>query len=208
MPYRMLKYLCNVIVHYLETTERNLLPLIYPMVIYHGENLYPYSTDIRDIVDAPRELIEKYFLKPFQLIDLGKIEDKELKQHAWVGVIAFALKHIFARDIMPHLQDMAGLLHKIDQAGGRDYISIVLQYLLERAELKDRQKFFELINTQISPEVGEKVMSLAEQFKAEGKIESKIEMAECLLAEGVEIAFVQRVTGLPLAKIKEIQKNH
>jgi predicted transposase/invertase (TIGR01784 family) len=212
MPFRMLKYVCNIIDQYLKTTKKTSLPLIYPMVIYHADTPYPYSTDIRDIVDAPKELVDRYFLKPFQLIDLGQIEDQQLKQHAWAGVMEFALKHIFARDIMPYLRDIAELLHNIDQSGGRDYVAIVLQYILERGELKDQQAFFELINKRISPEVGEKIMSLAEQLKAEGIAEGiqkgKMEIVERLLAEKTEIAFIAKITGLSLAKIREIQNKH
>ncbi len=162
MPVRILKYICNIMDQHLKNTKKPSLPFIYPMVIYHADMPYPYSTDLKDLVIAPRELVDRYFLKPFQLIDLGQIEDEELKKHAWAGVMEFALKHIFARDILPYLRDMAGLLHHIDQTGGRDYIAIVLQYILERGELRDKQAFFELINHQISPEVGEKIMSLAE----------------------------------------------
>lgn len=208
MAFRMLKYICNIIDQHLRITQKKLLPLVYPMVIYHADMPYPYSTDIIDIVDAPRDLVNRYFLKPFQLIDLGQIEDRQLKKHAWVGVMEFALKHIFARDIMPYLQDITELLHYIAQSGGRDYISLVLQYILERGELKDQQAFFDLINTRISPEVGEKVMSLAEQLKAEGKAEGKLEIVECLLAEKVELAFIQKVTGVSLEKLKEIQQKH
>ncbi len=212
MAFRILKYVCNVIANYLDTTGKKLIPFIYPIVIYHGETPYPFSTDIQDIVDAPRELVKQYFLKSFQLIDLGKISDKELKEHAWTGIMEFALKHIYARDIMPHLRDIAELMHKIYQSGGRDFVSIVLQYLLEKGEIKDRKGFFELINTEISPETGENIMTLAEQLRAEGItegiIKGKIQIAERLLSEKVEMAFIQRVTGLPLAKLEEIQKKH
>jgi len=210
MAFRMLKYTCDIIAQHLKTTKKKTIPLIYPMVIYHADRSYPYGTDIKDIVDAPRELVERYFLKPFQLIDLGQIEDKELKKQSWAGVMGFALKHIFARDIMPYLRDIAELLHNIDGSGGRDYVAIVLQYVLERGELKDKQAFFELINAKISPEVGETIMSLAEQLKAEGKVEGKaerdIEIAKRLLAEGVDVAFIAKITGLSVVKIKENAK--
>ena len=137
--------------------------LLYPMVIYNAERPYPFSTDINDMVDAPKELVERYFLKPFKLIDLARIDDQELKNHAWAGAMEFALKHIFARDIFPYLKDITKLLRSIDQSGGRDYISIVLQYILERAELNDKEAFFTLVNTKISPDVGENIMTLADQ---------------------------------------------
>jgi predicted transposase/invertase (TIGR01784 family) len=216
MAFRMLKYTCNIMDQHIKTQQKKLLPLVYPMVIYHAERAYPYSTDIKKLIDAPEGVVEKYFLKPFHLIDLGQIEDETLKRHAWAGVMELALKHIFARDIMPYLYDMAEILHHIDRSGGGDYVSVILQYLLERGELKNKQAFFELINVKISPEVGDKVMTLAEQLKEEGRLQGKlegktegiVEIAESLLAEKVELAFIQKITGLSLAKLKEIQKKH
>ncbi|HEX4045752.1 MAG TPA: Rpn family recombination-promoting nuclease/putative transposase, partial [Gammaproteobacteria bacterium] len=105
MPFRLLKYICAIIDQHLKVTKEKFLPLVYPVVVYHADRPYPYSTDIKDLVDAPKELIEHYFLKPFQLIDLGQIKDEELKAHTWSGVMEFALKHVFARDLLPHLQD-------------------------------------------------------------------------------------------------------
>jgi len=222
MPFRMLKYTCNIMDQHLKSTQQKKLPLVYPMVIYHAERPYPYSTDIRDTVIAPRELIDHYFLKPFQLIDLGQIDDEELKQHAWVGVTEFVLKHIFARDVLPYLQDIAELLRRIAHSGGRDYVSIVLQYALERGELRDKQAFFELINTQISPEVGDKIITLAEQLIDEGMTKGlqeglqkglqeghqkgKLEVAQRLLSEGIELTFVAKMTGLSLESLEVLRE--
>ncbi|MFT4060606.1 MAG: Rpn family recombination-promoting nuclease/putative transposase [Legionella sp.] len=218
MPFRLLKYICNIIDHHLKTLNTNddkRIPLIYPLVIYHGKRKYPFSTNLGDLIDAPQALIDRYFLKPFQLIDLGQIDDEKIKQHAWAGVMEFALKHIFARDIMPWLKEIAETLHQLDNAGGRDFVAIVLQYLLERGELSDKDAFFKLIDTQISHEVGEKIMSLAEQLKEEGREKGRIEgelnkereIAKRMLDEGSDPAFVAKVTGLSLDKIKTLQKH-
>ena len=75
MPFRMLKYMCNIIDNHLKTHGSKKIPLIYPLVIYHGKRRYLFSTDLNDLVDAPPALIDRYFLKPFQLIDLGPIDD-------------------------------------------------------------------------------------------------------------------------------------
>ena len=212
MPFRMLKYLCNIIDKHLKTHGKDKIPLIYPTVIYHGKRKYPYSTNLADLVDAPKELVDRYFLKPFQLIDLGQIDDEIIKKHAWSGVMEFALKHIFARDILPWLKEITVTLQDIDKAGGRDYIAIVLQYLLERGELSDREAFFNLIDTQISHEVGEKIMSLAEQLKEEGRNEGELlkslEIAKRMLEAGSDTVFIEKVTGLSLAQIQALQKKN
>jgi recombination-promoting nuclease RpnB len=36
MPFRLLKYLCNIIDQHLKTQGNNKIPLIYPTVVYHG----------------------------------------------------------------------------------------------------------------------------------------------------------------------------
>jgi len=212
MPFRLLKYVCNIIDQHLKTHGKEKIPLIYPTVVYHGKRKYPYSTDLADLVDAPKELVDRYFLKPFQLIDLGQIDDETLKQHAWSGVMEFVLKHIFARDILPFLKDIAQDMHHLDQIGGRDFIEIVLQYLLERGELSDNEAFFKLIDTQISHEVGEKIMSLAEQLREEGKLEGelkgKLEIAQRMLEAGSDLVFVEKVTGLSRDKIEAFQKKN
>ena len=139
----------------------------------------------------------------------------------------FALKHIFARDILPWLKDIAQILHQLDNSGGRDFIETVLHYLLIRGELSDKNAFFNLIDTQISHEVGEKIMSLAEQLKAEGRIEGRvegkmegkmeglmeglkkgqIEIAKKMLDENSDPVFVLKVTGLSLDEINMLQKH-
>lgn len=217
MAFRLLKYLCNIIDHHLKEHGKDKIPLIYPTVIYHGKRKYPFSTNLADLVDAPKELVDRYFLKPFQLIDLGQIDDETLKQHAWSGVMEFVLKHIFARDILPHLKDIAQILHHLDETGGRDFIEIVLQYLLERGELSDKEAFFELIDTKISHEVGDKIMSLAEQLKEEGRLEgklegklegelkSKLDIAKRMLEEGSDPIFIEKVSGLSRDQIKALK---
>ncbi|MBA2650536.1 MAG: Rpn family recombination-promoting nuclease/putative transposase [Legionella sp.] len=215
MPFRLFKYLCNIMDDHLKTQQTKKLPLVYPLVIYHGKQKYPFSTNIHDLVDAPPELIDRFFLKPFHLIDLGCIEDETLKKHAWAGVMEFALKHIFSRDILPFLKNMTGLMHELDRSGGRDFLAIVLQYIIERGEISDKDEFFNLIDTKISPEVGEQIMSLAKELKEEGRLEGRLEgelnkereIAKRLLKEESDPAFILKVTGLSLEEIKELDKH-
>jgi predicted transposase/invertase (TIGR01784 family) len=221
MPLRMIQYTCNILDEHIKKQKgKKSLPLVYPIVIYHGKQTYPYSTNINDLVNAPKELVEQYFLKPFQLIDLGRIADEEIKRNAWVGVMEFALKYIYARDILPYLRSMAEIMRQVDLAGGRNYITIVLEYLLEKGETYNKNAFFELINKEILPEMESDVMTIAEQLrmegrlegkkegimegKIEGKIEGKLEVARRLLAQDIDMELIARVTELSFNQIKEL----
>ncbi len=50
---------------------------------------------------------------------------------------------------------------------------LFLKYIFEHGEVSDRDEFFNLIDTQVSPEVGETIMSLAVQLREEGLSESE-----------------------------------
>lgn len=216
MPFRMLKYMCNIIDEHLRKHKTAKIPLIYPLVVYHGRRPYPFSTAIYDLVDAPKALVDAYFLKPFQLIDLGQIEDDVLRQKAWSGVMAFVLKHIFSRDLLPHLKVLMPLLHQLVGENGREHVEIVLQYVLEQGDIGDKEAFFQLVDERVSHEVGEKIMSLGKVLREEGKLEGlqegkleglqegKWQVARKMLIEGVEPVFIAKVTGLSLKVIQRI----
>jgi len=221
MPFRVLKYMVNIMDDHLnkikktKKTKPKNLPLIYPIVVYHSDEPYTHSTDILDIVDAPRLLAERYFLKPFHLIDLGKINDEIIKSHVWAGMMEFALKHVFERDIVPWVKEVAGLMRHLVLQGGENYIEVVLEYLFERAEVQTRGEFITLINKEISTEIGEKVMTIAEQYRAEGRQEGRqegiekanLDMAKRLLAEKMDPVIIAKVTQLSLNQIKQLEEN-
>jgi predicted transposase/invertase (TIGR01784 family) len=131
MPFRILKYVCNIIDQHLKSTETKRIPLVVPFVVYHGKQAWNYSTDIADLVDAPKEIVNQYFLKPFHLVDLTRIEDKILKQNLWSGVMELTLKYIFARDMLPYLKEIIELVKQLEKANGKNYAEIVLTYILD-----------------------------------------------------------------------------
>jgi predicted transposase/invertase (TIGR01784 family) len=225
MPFRVLKYLCNVIDQHLKGNDSKRIPLVIPLVVYHGKQHWKYSNNINDLVDAPKELVETYFLKPFTLIDLSTIDDETLKQSAWAGVMELAMKYIFARDMLPYVKEIIELLKRLENVDGKHFIETVLTYILDRGELSNKDAFIALIKTKLAPDVGEKIMTIAEQLKAEGMQQgiqqgiqqgmqqgiekTKYEIAERLLAKNEDLSSIAEVTGLSLEKLKELkQKSH
>jgi predicted transposase/invertase (TIGR01784 family) len=211
MPFRLFQYMCTVMDNHLNVHKTKKIPLVYPIVVYHGKRPYPHSMNLRDLVDAPEDLVSQYFLKPFQLIDLGQIDDETLKQHAWSGVMEFVLKHIYERDIVPYIQQIAPILHELSAHDGEEYTQVVLQYVIGSGEVPDKNAFFKLIDSEVSQKIGDKIMTLAEQLKEEGKmegkLEGKLEAVKLMLKEGTNLLFIQKVTGLPLELIQNLSKS-
>jgi predicted transposase/invertase (TIGR01784 family) len=216
MPFRIIKYMVNIIDQHLKDKTNKQIPFIFPLVIYHGEGVWNYSTNINDLVSAPRALVDQYFSKPFSLIDLNQIEDAELKKRAWLGIMELTLKHIFAQDIQPYLADIAGLMKLIGDEG-RVFTEAALIYILDRGEIQNKEAFFRVINTALSTETGEKIMTIAEQLRMEGMekgiekgrqegIEKKaIEIAHNLLVANTDIGLIAQVTGLSIEQIEALR---
>jgi predicted transposase/invertase (TIGR01784 family) len=47
-------------------------------------------------------------------------------------------------------------------------------------------------------------MAMIKKERDEGKLEGKLETAKKMLKEGVDTAFISKITDLPLEKIKEL----
>jgi len=215
MPFRILRYTYNIISKHLNDTKDDKIPLVYPLVVYHGTTPWRYSTDIKTLVDAPRELVDTYFLKPFSLIDLNRIEDDLLKDKVWSGVMGLTLKHILARNIEYYFKDILDLIKKINESEpyqSKEFIKNVLVYIVDRGDLVNKKAFFDSITTELSPELGEKIMTIAEQLRAEGRQEGRnqrdLEIIERMLSANMEFSLIEKITGLSSAKIQEIIEQH
>lgn len=234
MPFRMLKYTCNIIDQHVKETGSQSIPFVLPFVLYHGKEAWDYSTDIRDLIDAPKILTRDYFLKPFFLVDLNKIDDDILKERAWLGVMELTLKHIFDKDLQFILQDIMSLLKTILELGAQQFTEATLSYILDRGQLHDKTQFIQNVKAMLTEEMEEKMVTIAEQYWLEGlekgkkeaeekiatiaeqywsgglekgKEENTITIAQRLLKENTDISLVAKVTGLPLAHLQEIKES-
>lgn len=235
MAFRLLKYMLAIMDQHLKTTKGTQLPLIYPMVFYTGKTSYSYSTDIFDLFEpVSQELARDIFMQPFELIEINQIPDEEMKQRVWLGILELSMKHIFARDILPCLNDMLSLLQKAEDLRGAGYVQTALTYLFITGEVKDKQLFLETIQTGLSPETKGAIMTIAEQFAAEGMekgiqlgiqqgeqqgikkgiekgdIGARRRIAKKSLREGLPLEAVSRITDLSIEELKllMIEKNN
>lgn len=100
MPFRLWRYIVSIWDDYLKQNGGKILPLVIPIVFYHGKSPYTGPTDIRDLIVAPAHLIEALLFKPFHLIDTHQIKDETLREQEWAGVMAFTMKHIHKRNFL------------------------------------------------------------------------------------------------------------
>ena len=77
-------------------------------------------------------------------------------------------------------------------------------------EHRDIKQLMDIMHSQLSPDVENEIMTLAERLRDEGRNEGAdkkaIEIAKRMLDAGSDIAFVTKVTNLTAAQIKALQK--
>jgi predicted transposase/invertase (TIGR01784 family) len=221
MPVRLFKYIAIIWDHLRKTTKSRLIPLIYPVVIYNGNEPYAHSLNLSDLIepDTSRKLFGDLFTNPFCLVDLATIPDESLRQSAQTRVkgiaLLMALKHVNNRNLQAFFeQTLMKVLKKLDQAGDTDEVVDVLYYLLKESEFLNGEQFWATFHHNFSKEVEGKMTTIAQQIEERGIEKGIMQTAKRLLNEKsslseVElIAWVHRMTGLPIEKIKELQKKH
>src|SRR5688572_20771444 len=105
-------------------------------------------------MDAPVDLVNWAWHQSFQLIEVNKIPDEELLKHKWAGIVEFFMKHSLKRDFLLRLKEVIGILHELEQEGGKEYVITVLNYSMETAESENIEAFVDMIKQGLSSEVG------------------------------------------------------
>lgn len=180
MPFRLWQYIIKIWTDHRKQTKSKKLPLVIPLVFYNGENRYDGSLDIRELIDAPLELIEKTLFKPFHLIDTNDIEDETLRKQHWAGVMCFVMKHIYARDFIPHIALLMKMLNEIllnkEIDSPVELRKILLKYIVRVGNVSQLSDFIDQVKVHSAqPFVGEDVMNIEEAMKAVGRKEGRQE---------------------------------
>ncbi|MFI4984006.1 MAG: Rpn family recombination-promoting nuclease/putative transposase, partial [Rickettsiales bacterium] len=167
MPLRLQRYMLQICSKHIEKHHGSkYLPLVYPLVFYTGKD--PYNTPLT-LWELFRDaaLARSCFVEPFRLIELHKIEDDELREHMWSGVMAFLMKHIYERDILQFLSEIRPSLEKIARQN-IIYIEDSLWYILKRAESSDADAVVEFFKEIVPEEKRGNIMTIEEMLIEKG----------------------------------------
>lgn len=98
--------------HRLQFPEDPKLPVVFPLIFYHGtDSPYPYSLNFLDLFHEP-ELMSKYFARNINIVDLTQISDETIKQHKIISLLEYTQKHIRDRDFLLLFDEIKYLLNK------------------------------------------------------------------------------------------------
>ena len=170
MAFRLWGYITRLLEAHRTKHPNDPLPLIYPMVVYSGQETWNAPSDIFSLFVDP-DLAKSWLVQPWQLLNLQTIPDDDMRKRQWCGVLEFALKNNKVRDFQKFLKTLLPWLGELEQSGvnGTSFIKNVLTYVLDATEADDKQVFIKAVREHLSPALGDEIMTLAQQFRLEGE---------------------------------------
>ncbi|MBF0475517.1 MAG: Rpn family recombination-promoting nuclease/putative transposase [Deltaproteobacteria bacterium] len=171
------------------------LPVIIPLVFYHGATTWAGSTKFSSLFNATDEL--KRHLPDFEylLLDLSTLADEEIKGDVKTRMTLLLQKHINDPELVSRLVDLAYLYHQMTTDPGQiEFFKVVAQYLIFTDKLT-KKEITAFLDRATSGKGGEIMPTVAEQFIEEG-IQKGIQQGVLIKAredivEGIEIRFGQ-----------------
>jgi predicted transposase/invertase (TIGR01784 family) len=196
IAFQLLRYMIEIWEAKIKKEKTYELPMIIPLVIYHGKDNWNIRTSLGELIPGYKELPENIqkFIPDYEylLYDLSQYTDQEIKGEAQTKIILTMF-----RDILK--TDSKGLLHSVFRAvrylqelenkqTGIEYFETLMRYIFSvRADLttKNVNEIIDKIGNTY-PEGSEVVMTLAEQFRKEGREKGMMEGLEKGMMEGLE----------------------
>ncbi|OSL84488.1 Rpn family recombination-promoting nuclease/putative transposase [Escherichia coli] len=217
MAFRQLRYAIAAMQRHYEQHKR--LPLVIPVLFYHGERSpYPYTTDWLDCFDNP-ELARKIYTRPFPLVDVTVMDDGDIMQHRRMAALTLLMKHIRQRDLMELLDTLPQVMVEWISP---DQVRVLINYMVNAGD-SPSPEFMRALAERL-PKHEDDLMTIAERLEQKG-IEKGIALGEHrglekgmalgehqglekvarnMLADGMGIAQVMRLTGLSEEQLRKI----
>ncbi len=207
LPLRMSLYLLGMLYEYAKMNQGK-LPHLYSLIYYHGTvSPYPHAKDIFSMFDSEYNAKKHLFHPVF--IDLGVMPDDQLLAHQGIAGAEITFKHIFAKNLTPHIQTIAKGLKKIDDESRM----LVLKYMITRGEALDVEALIDTLESALPEE--ETLMTIAEQLEQrgvhkgyqQGKLEELHTLTKNMLLKGFSLDVIAEITGLSVNEIIYIKES-
>jgi len=147
-----------------------LLPVIIPMVLYHGQKKWQYGAKFSALFSKHSEKLSVYIPDfEFVLRDLTQYSDEEIRGIVVSRVVLLLFKHISDPDIAQKLPGIFSLMREvIESEGGLRFFEKILRYLSNTAEGITPNEIKRMVEESLSQEKGGLVMTIAEMMRKEG----------------------------------------
>jgi predicted transposase/invertase (TIGR01784 family) len=171
IQFQLFGYIHKIYSLYLKQTKAKKLPIILPIVLYHGRKKWEISTQFSGIIEGPFKAFKEYVPDfKYILFDLTQYTDEQIKGNVQTQLALLLLKYILDPDLLEKLPDILSLLSEIiNQDTGLQTLEVLLRYLYSTIEDKNMDKVKNIFEQTLSNKKGVSAMAtIAEKFINEG----------------------------------------
>ena len=164
------------------------LPAVIPIVLYHGRDVWHASLKLSGLLGDVEPVLRVYIPEfCYQLIDLSRYGDEEIKGAVMTRVGLLLLKAVFSSDYREKIPGILSLLKElIEKKTGMAYIETVLRYIFHTVEGMSVDELKPVVEQNLSIEKGGLIMTLAEKIRDEGIQQGVQQGIQQGLLEGIE----------------------
>ena len=231
MGFQFLKYMVRIWELYLKQNKKaKALPVVIPIVIYHGHKKWEIERGFSSFFEAPGYLEEYIPDFNYRLYDISHVPDEEIKGAVLLRILLMTLKYIFTPELNYRLREeiLPLFLELKDKTKGTEYLEVLLRYLTRSARGLPEKELNESVR-KLFEKGGDIMQTIAEEWKREGiKIGEEIgeergvkigekrgeergkeytakETAIRMLKKGFDLNTIVEITGLEPSEIKKLR---
>lgn len=211
--FQLNKYILESWMTIIQKENKEELPIIIPMVIYHGKEKWNIKTDLRDMIpgfyELPSYFKERVPVFKYDFFNIAEYKESDFEKFTRLTVMMMkAFKYAFEEDVEVVLRNFLLALEEVREEESLEtviyYGEIYLKYIeLTNKELSE-EDIMEEIN-KLEGKGGSVTMSILQKREEKGRQERNIEIAKNLLKEGIDISLVAKTTGLSKAEVEKLK---
>jgi predicted transposase/invertase (TIGR01784 family) len=215
LPLRLLRYVVRILERYIDEAKHAgdalPLPVVVPVVLYHGAAGWSVATRLEDLFD--RQSVEMAGLSQFiprlsfVLDDLSHVTDDELEQRE-LGLVALLTLWLLrdartpARLVKSASRFAVAMANLLETPNGLEAFATLFRYIGLVADDSAAITLSQAIEA-AKPEAKEPIMTLAEKWKAEGEAKGKAETLRKLLT--LKFGNLSEAAVQSIANVSEVE---
>ena len=223
------KYILESWMTIVQKENKDELPIIIPMVIYHGKEKWNLKTDLRDMIPGfdglPKYFKERAPVFKYDFFNIGEYEESDFEELTKLTAMMLkAFQDAFEEDIEVILTNFLLALEEVQNEESVEtliyYGEIYLKYIeLTNDDITEEDIVKEIKKLDGKGAVTMSILQRREEMGIQKGIqkgmqegiqkgirERNLEIAKNLLKEGTEIALVVKATGLSKSEVAKLNE--
>ena len=235
IAFRLWKYMLLLCEQHLQKQEKakgknpktDKLPLVCPLVLYHGAKKYTAPMNLWQLFTDPNEA-KSLMANDYQLVDLHAMQDDEINYDKHLSIILYLMKHVHQRDKLKLIEDIFKRCHKaiiIDQKQDYIYTKLMIWYTNSKVPADRVQELEQLIVNNLPKKDTEEVMrTIADSYiekgeakgiekgmllgEARGEEKGIVKTALNMLKQGMDFKLITSITGIDTTRLQKLAVEH